>query len=137
MGVTTVTVNGLDIHDGVSYATAAETLTMLEAMSPREAVMVDMAQRPPVYIRSQIQARPIGLTVFFLQPNALDRKDDYDALVAALNPSGGLVTLQWIDTTGPTVTKTLLVHTSSFIPSNWFSRASGELIAPNPEPVVT
>lgn len=137
MGVTTVTIGGLDIHDGVSYATAAETLTMLEAMSPREPVMVDMAHRSPVYIRSQIQARPVGLTVFFLQPDALDRKLDYDVLLAALNPSAGLVPLTWIDTTGAPITKTLLVHASSFVPSNWFSRASAELIAPNPEPVVT
>lgn len=135
MGVTNVILGGLSIHDNVKYAVANDTLTTLEAMAPQNPIMVDMTNRAPVYIRSQIQARPVGLTVFLLRPNALDRKVDYDALIAAADPSAGLVALTWVDSGGPT--KSLLVHASSFIPSNWFSRASSEMIAPNPIPTVS
>jgi hypothetical protein len=137
MGVTAVYVGGLNVHDGSHYATAADTLTMLEAMSPHEPVLVEMTNRHPVHVRSQIQARPITLTIFFLQVNALQRKADYDAVRTALDPSLGLVTLTWVDTTSGTVTKTLKVHTNNFVPSNWFARASAEMVAPNPEPTVT
>lgn len=134
MGVTAVSVNGLAIHDGLKYAVGADTLTMLEAMSPHEPVLVEMANRPPVYVRSQIQARPITLVVFLLRNDANDRKIDYDALLVAINPATpGLKVLSWTD--GGT-TKTLRTVTSSLIPSNWFSRASAELVAPNPEPII-
>lgn len=134
MGVTNVTLNGLLIHEDNKYAVGADTLTMLEAMSPYEPVLVDMAHRHPVYIRSQVQARPITLVVYFLRPDANDRKLDYDALLAAVDPSTGLKTLSWTD--GAT-TKSLRVIASSFIAVNWFASASGELVAPNPEPTIS
>lgn len=134
MGVTNVTLNGLLIHEDLKYATGADTLSMLEAMSPHEAVMVDMANRHPVWVRNQIQARPITLVVYFLRPDANDRKADYDALLAALDPSTGLKSLSWTDEIS---TKTLLVTATSLVPANWFASASAELVAPNPEPTIS
>jgi len=137
MGVTSVLVNGLQIHDGVKYAVSADTLPLLEGMSPNQPIMVEMANRYPAYVRQQPQARPVTLVVYLIRPNALDRKTDFDVLKTALDTSTGLATLTWVDTTGPTVTKTLKVHCASLTPANWMARASAELIAPNPEPTVS
>ena len=132
MAVTNVTVGGLSIHDGTTYAVSADTLTMLEAANPESAVMVDMTRRHPEYIRSQPEARPITLGVYMLRPNAVDRKTDYDALVAATSNAAGLFTLTWTD---GSVTKQYLVHRSSCVPETWFFRAALELTSPNPTPV--
>lgn len=134
MGVTNVTINGLVIHEDTKYAVGADTLTMLEAMAPYEPVMVEMAARHPVYIRSQIQARPITLVVYFLRPDANDRKTDYDALITAVNPATGLKTLSWTDDVS---TKSLQVIVNTFIPARWFPSASAELVAPNPQPTIS
>lgn len=134
MGVTSVTLGGLEINDNVNFAVNNDTLYLLEAMAPREPVMVDMSNRPPVYVRSQIQARPLTIVVMLLNFDANDRKADFDTLVAAADPSLGLVELTWTDEVS---TKSLLVHINGFIPSNWFSRASAEMIAANPIPTVS
>lgn len=130
MAVTSVTIGGLEINDGSNYAVSADTLTMLEAAASEDAILVDMAYRPPVYIRSQPLARPINLGVFFTNVNALDRKADYDALLTASDTSAGLVPLTWTD--GAT-TRQFLVHRNSLVPSRWFHRADAEFVAPDPD----
>jgi hypothetical protein len=132
MGVTQVTIGGLDIHDGTSYATSADTLTMLEAASPSDPIMVEMARRPPVYIRSQPLARSISLGVFLIDPSALTRKADFDVLKAACSNAAGLIPLTWTDDAG---TYQYYVHCSNVVPSRWFSRADCDLVAPDPDPV--
>jgi hypothetical protein len=132
MAVTSVTVGGLEINDGVTYAVSADTLTMLEAANPEDARLVDMAFRPPVYVGSQPLARPISLGVYMTATTGTQRKTDYDALKAALDNSAGLIPLTWTD--GAT-TLQLLVHRGTLTPSRWFHRASGDLVAPDPTPV--
>lgn len=131
MGVTNVTIGGLSIHDGTKYATSADTLTMLEAMSPSDPVLVEMARRPPVYIRSQPLARTINLGVFLIRSDALDRKTDFDALKAACSNAAGLIPLTWTDEGG---THQYNVHCSNLIPTRWFARADADLVAPDPDP---
>lgn len=131
MPVTTITIGGLNINDGINYSVSADTLTMLEAAVGEDAILVDMAYRAPVYIRSQPRARPINVGVFFLQVNVLDRKADYDVLVAASNTNAGLVPFSWTDGAS---TRQFLVHRNSLVPSRWFHRAELELVAPDPEP---
>lgn len=133
MGVTAVTIGGLNIHDGTTYATSADTLTMLEAANPEDPIMVDMARRPPAYIRSQVLARTINLGVYMIRTNALDRKTDFDTLKTACSNAGGLIPLTWTD---GGVTKQLMVHRANVIPTRWFHRADADLVAPDPEPAI-
>lgn len=132
MAVTSVTVGGLEINDGSTYAVSADTLTMLEAADPEEARLVDMAFRPPVFINTQPLARPISLGFYMLATTGTQRKTDFDAVKAALDNSSGLIPLTWTD--GAT-TLQLLVHRGTLVPSRWFHRASAELTAPDPTPV--
>lgn len=129
MGVTAVTAGGLTIHDGITYAVSADTLTMLEAAVPEEPILVDMARRPPTYIRSQPLARPVNIGIYMLAPDANDRKTDFDALKTAFSNAAGLIPLTWTDEAG---TYQLLVHCANLVPTRWFQRADGELVAPDP-----
>jgi hypothetical protein len=123
-----VVVAGIDVNDGVKYAVGNDTLNMLEAAVQYEPIMVDMEARAPWYVRRQPQARSVTLIVHLLERSMQTRYADYVALRDALDTD--LVTLSWTVGTA----KSLTVFTSTLLANAFFSRASAELIAPDPVP---
>ena len=123
----------LEINDGVTYAVATDTLYALTAGDPSEPKMIEMASRYPAYGGIIQKARTVPLLVFLLRRNALDRRADFDTLLAALDNGSGLVQVQW---TEDLVTKRYLCHVSALTSTQWFTRASADLTAPNPTPEI-
>jgi len=128
VAITSVTLGGVDIHDGVDYAAGAEMAYALEAMATYEAVAVDMADRYPFLVREQIQAKTIPIVVFLLGSTYAARKSAWDSLLAAARAL--TVELSWTDGS----TKTLDVHVEDLQPTTWFSRVTGQAVAFNPIP---
>lgn len=112
------------------YAVAHQTLLDLEAMSPRQAVMVEMQDREAVHVRSQVIDRSISFNIYLLSPTMSQRRADYEAFVDTLDSLSGLVTLRWTAEDGRT--REFLVSTLSVSPDAWYQRCSAVLVAPDP-----
>lgn len=113
-----------------AFAVAHESLLSLEAMPQFEPVLVDMQDRAPVYIRSQMLERNIDLVVFILSNTYSQRRADYEELLSALDSLSGVVTLRWTGNDGNT--REYYASALSASADAWFNRATIRLVAPNP-----
>jgi hypothetical protein len=131
MAVTDVTLDGLNINDGLVYVCGAPMLSALEAADPKEMVLLEMSARPPWFVRFQPRERSIPLIVFLLEGTYALRRVAWEALRAKLELNA-LISLRW---TQDGNTKELFVGVSQDVtPDTWFHKLDGELLAPDPTP---
>lgn len=128
--IVNVLANGLELLDSTKYGVTTDTLYMLEQLTPREAVMVDMQYRAPVFVRTQYRALPFTMGIMLREPSAEQRETDWLALLTAIDVPDSLFTLQWIRANA--TSRSLKIAVNTALASLWFSRGSLECVAPAP-----
>lgn len=132
MAVTSITINGLEVNDGITYISGAPMLSALRATTVKTPVMLEMQNNTPWFVRYQPKAREFPLIVYLLEPTYQLRAAAWDALAAALDVDVPFP-VSWTENGD---THTLLVVTSdAIVPDTYFNRASGTLQAPDAVPV--
>ena len=130
-GITSVTINGLNIADGTIYESGAAMASALEAADPYEALFLEMSGRPDYYVRAEIQERVIPLVVHLLGTTFAARQAAFDTIKTAIIP--GLLNCDWVR---DGITRRYIVNvTSAPLTDTFFHRVTGELTAADPRAI--
>jgi hypothetical protein len=134
VAITSVTIGGLEVGTGSTYAVTQSSLASLKSAIQRDPVMIDRPGTYPTLIRSQPQARSIPLEVLIKSSTLAARRTAFNALVAACGSGYPPVAIAFVEDGS---THTWQAHCSGPVPDEWYARASIAAVAANPTAVVT
>lgn len=129
----TVSLDGINIGATPAIALSADALAAMEAAAPASPIVIPMAARFPVFVRSQPVSTTMALTGFLLERTYQQRRTTYANLEAALRASDGLVPLTW--SAGDGVVKEVQVFIQTVTPDAFYQRFAIEILVPDPEPI--
>jgi hypothetical protein len=131
VGISSVTIGGLEVSNSANYWVDVDGLSALMALlDPIEPRLADMAGRHPHLTGWTPRERSFSLTIGFSANEYDDRETLYLALLSALSPR--YVPLTW---TVNGTTRTLNVLCTEAVPEHWYKEAAVAMLAPDPTAV--